>query len=102
MDDLIAHARIVGERDADDGLRAVGPPLLVEHVGDGLGAEGAARVRVTNRRVERGGAVEIEEAEQTGGGAAEVSAVEGDLGEERLGRRANGEEPVALCGRQVA
>ena len=33
MDDLVAHAWIVGQRDADDGFRAVGAPALVEDVG---------------------------------------------------------------------
>ena len=61
VDDLVAYARVVGQGDAKDGLRAVGPPALVEDVGDGFGAEGTSRVRVAGREVERRGAVGVEE-----------------------------------------
>ena len=64
MDDLVAHTRIVRQRDADDGLRAVGAAALVEDVRDGLGAERASYVRVANCRVERWRAVQVEEAEE--------------------------------------
>jgi hypothetical protein len=80
MDDLVADARVVGQRDHHDGLFTVGAAALVEDVSDGLGAERAALVRVADRRVERGSAVEIEEAEQARGRATEMSAVERDLG----------------------
>ena len=80
MDDLIADARVVRQRDHHDGPLTVGAAALVEDVSDGLGAERAAVMRIADRRVESGSAVEIEEAEQTRGCATEMSAVERDLG----------------------
>lgn len=65
MDDLVADARVVRQRNHDDGPLTVGPSALVEDVRDGLGAERAAVVRIADRRVERGRSVEVEEAEQT-------------------------------------
>ena len=63
--DLIADAWIVVLRDGHDGLLPVGTPSLVKNMRDGLGAEGAALVRVRDRCVERGSTVEIEKAKET-------------------------------------
>lgn len=64
VNDLIADARVVGQRDDDDRLLPVGAASLIKNMRDGLGAESAALVRVHDRRVERGSTVKIEEAEE--------------------------------------
>jgi hypothetical protein len=94
LDDLVSNARVVGERGQDDGLVAVSASPLVEHVSDGLGAEGASLVRVVDGDVEGSRAVLIEEAEKTRGRASEMSAVERDLSEERFGCGTDGEEAI--------
>ncbi len=94
LDDLVSDARVVGERGHDDGLLAIGAPPLVQDVRDGLGAERAAVVRVAEGDVEGNGTVLIEEAEETSGRAAEMSAVESDLPEKRSGGRTDGKEAV--------
>ena len=47
------------------------------------------------REVELGGPVLVEQAKETRGGAAEMSAVEGDFPEERLRARAGGHQSVS-------
>jgi hypothetical protein len=108
LNDLVADARVVGDRPVDDGLLSVGAPTLVKNVSDGLGAERATRMRVADGHVEGRRTVEVEEAEETGGRASEMSAMERDLPEERLGCWTDGEEAVlpsmlprlALLGRE--
>ena len=94
LDDLVSNARVVGERGQDDGLVAVSASPLVEHVSDGLGAEGASLVRVVDGDVEGSRAVLIEEAQETRGRASEMSTVERDLPKERPGCGTDGEEAI--------
>src|ERR1700733_4441896 len=94
LDDLVSDARVVGERGKDDGLPAFGAPPLVEDMRDGLGAERATVVRVEEGDVEGDGPVLIEQTEETRGRASEMSTVEGDLPEERLGDRTSREEAI--------
>jgi hypothetical protein len=84
----ISDARVIGEhrRERDRGPSSASP--LVENVGDGLGGEGVALVGGHDGVVEVGGAVLVKQSEEPRGGAAEVSAVDGDLFEERHGVRA--------------
>ena len=65
LDDLVADARVGGERGGHDGPLAVRASSLIEHVSDGLGAERASHVRVADGQIERGCAVEIEETQET-------------------------------------
>jgi hypothetical protein len=65
LDDLIADARIVGQRGAEDGLRPLGAAALIEDVSDRLGAEGASRMRVAKGGIERVRAVGVEKSEQS-------------------------------------
>jgi hypothetical protein len=97
LDDEVANARIVREGDLHDRLDAARAATLIEDVSDGLGAEGSASVRVADRAIERGSTVEIEQTKKAGGCSTEMAAVESDLAEEGLGRRADGEESVSTA-----
>jgi hypothetical protein len=66
-------------------------------VGDRLGGEGATPVRLGEREVELGGSVVIEQAEKSTRGPAEMSAVLGDLLEERLSAGASGHDAIAAA-----
>src|ERR1700722_11461178 len=83
------------------GLAAGGAPTLVKNVSDGRGAERATLVRAPDGDVERDRAVLVEEPEETGSGSTQMSAVEGDLREERFGCGTDGEEaiPAAMLAR---
>ena len=66
-------------------------------MGDRLGDEGAPAVRLGEREVDLGGSVVIEQTEQSTGGAAEMTAVLGDLLEERPSARAGGDDAIAAA-----
>ena len=62
----VAHAGVGGQDHVERRARAAGAGALVEDVGDGGGAEGAAGERVGEGGVELGRAVPVEEPEQAG------------------------------------
>lgn len=64
--------------DVERNGRTASAPTLVEHVSDRVGGECAALMGLVERSVELCRAVLIEEAEQTTGGPAEMSAVQRD------------------------
>jgi hypothetical protein len=66
-------------------------------VGDRLGSKGTATVSLDKREVELGGSMDVEQAEQSAGRAAEVAAVQGDAREERLGAGASGYQSISTA-----
>src|SRR5512142_2332005 len=66
-------------------------------MGDRLRSEGIAAVSLGNGEVEIRRAIPIEQGEEPGGRATEVSAVERELTEEGLGTRATGDEAIAAA-----
>src|SRR5207237_5505051 len=91
----VSHAGIVRQHDGQRYGRFAGASPLVEDVCDGVGGKGAAQVRLGEREVDLGGAVDVEQAEQATGRAAEMTAVQGDLLEECLRVGAGGHQPVS-------
>src|SRR5258706_8240579 len=95
--DEVTDARIVGKHDLDGQRSAASPRALIEDVRDGLRGEGIAAVRFGDGRIEIRSSVGVEQVKKSGGGAAEMSAVEGDLAKEGVGARAAGNEAIATA-----
>jgi hypothetical protein len=87
-DGQVPHARVFGEHDGDGSARAASPASLVEDGCDRLGGEGAASQRLAESELHLGGSVLVEQPKEPMGGAAQVSAVDGDGSEKRLSARA--------------
>jgi hypothetical protein len=81
-DDKVAHAGIGGQDHVERHGLLLGAACLIEDVGDRLGRERAALVRLGDRCVEVRGAVLIEQSKQPGCRAAEMTAVTSNLPEE--------------------
>ena len=93
----IAHAGGGRQHEVDRGRLPAGAPALIEHMGDGGGADGAAGERFREGGVEGRRADLIEQAQQTRGLAGEQVAANGEGGEERLRLRAGLPEAIAAA-----
>jgi hypothetical protein len=93
----IAYTRVVGQDSRDGGGRTAGASTLVEDVADGLRGKGAAPVGLAKGPFHFRRTVLVEQSQETMGGAAEVSPMQRDALQERLGARARGHEPVAAA-----
>jgi hypothetical protein len=86
LDDLVPNARVVGKDRGEDGSQPGGTAALIEDMRDRFGAEGVACVRIGDRGIELARTEGVEQVEEPRGRAAEMSTMERDLAEERLGR----------------
>jgi hypothetical protein len=93
----VAYTRVVGQDGRDGDGHTARASLLVENVADGLRGEGAAPVGLAQGPLHFRRTVLVEKAQETMGGAAEVSPMQGDALQERLGARARGHEPVSAA-----
>ena len=93
----IAHAGIGGQHEVERRGLAAGAAALLEHVGDGGGADRAAGEGLGERGLQRGRADLIEQAQQARGLAGERVAPDGEGVEEGLGLRAGVPEAIAAA-----
>ena len=93
----VAHTWVIGEHHFDGDWLAAHPSSLVEHMRDRMSGERTASGRLAQGLVELGGAVPVEQAQQPAGGAAEVTAVQGNGREKRRGAGAGCKQAIAAA-----
>ncbi len=96
-DPEVAHAGIGGQHEVEQGRLVAGAVALLEHVGDGGGADRAAREGLGERGIQCGRADLIEQAQQARGLTGERVAADGEGVDEGLGVRTGVPEAIAAA-----
>jgi hypothetical protein len=94
-DPEVAYTGIGGQHEVEQGWLPAGAATLLEHVGDGRGADRAPGEGLGERRLQRGSADLIEQAQQARGLAGQGVVTDGQGVEEGLGLRAGVAETIA-------
>jgi hypothetical protein len=96
-DPEVAHAGVGGQDEVQERRLAAGAPALLEHVGDGRGADRTPAEGLGEGRVQGGRADLIQQAQQARGFAGEGVSPDREGLEEGLGLRAGLPEAIATA-----